>query len=81
MPEPVSEKKVEKESSWGLEASKAGRVPSGCKEKTIEKYSNLTSTHLQPMLHAVELPASIAHLDTSLPNVHRKTFPHLDKVR
>ena len=40
MPEPVSEKKVEKESSWGLEASKAGRVPSGCKEKTIEKFLN-----------------------------------------
>ena len=29
LPVPVSEKKVEKESSWGLEASKVGRVPSG----------------------------------------------------
>ena len=36
--------------------------------------------HLKAMLHAVELPAGIAHLDSSLSNVHRKTFPHLDKV-
>ena len=35
LPEPVSEKKVEKESSCGLEASIAGRVPSGCKSKTL----------------------------------------------
>ena len=28
------------------------------------------NTHLQPMLHAVELPASIAHLDPSLANMH-----------
>ena len=36
---------------------------------------------LQPMLHAVKLPASIAHLDTSLTNMYGKAFPHLDKVR
>ena len=35
LPEPVSEKKVEKESSCGLEASIAGRVPSGCKGDSL----------------------------------------------
>ena len=70
MPEPVSEKKVVKESSWGLEASKTGRVPSGY--KYYNKFSNLNlDTHLQPMLQAIEFPASIAHLDSSLANMHR----------
>ena len=38
----------------------------------IFKFSYLNrNTHLQPMLHAVEFPASIAHLDSSLANMHR----------
>ena len=32
--------------------------------------------HLKAMLHAVELPAGIAHLDTGLANVDRDAFPH-----
>ena len=28
------------------------------------------------MLKAVKLPASVAHLDSSLSNVHGDTFPH-----
>ena len=49
--------------------------------RLTEVISQFSFSHLKPMLHAVELPASIAHLDTSLTNMHGKTFPHLDKVR
>ena len=29
------------------------------------------------VLHAVELPAGVAHLDTGLAHVHGDAFPHL----
>ena len=48
--------------------------------RNIDSYFISRNFHLKAMLHAVELPAGIAHLDSSLSNVHRKTFPHLDKV-
>ena len=32
------------------------------------------------MLQAVELPARISHLATSLANVDRQTFPHFDSI-
>ena len=48
--------------------------------RNIDSHSISRNFHLKAMLHAVELPAGIAHLDSSLSNVHRKTFPHLDKV-
>ncbi len=33
---------------------------------------------LDAVLHAVQLPASISHLDSGLADMHRNTFPHDD---
>ena len=49
-------------------------------KQNINSHCISRNFHLKAMLHAIELPAGIAHLDSSLSNVHRKTFPHLDKV-
>ena len=53
---------------FGCVQGRQGAV--GLQRENHRKILELTSTHLQPMLHAVELPASIAHLDPSLANMH-----------
>ena len=35
-------------------------------------------TRLDPVLHAVQLPAGVAHLDSGLADVDRDAFPHDD---
>lgn len=75
MPEPVSEKKVEKPSSL-CEGEVSKRRPSGCALREQEcpsaseraqaraRRRRSTSTYAQAVLNGVELPASITDLDT-----------------
>ena len=75
--------KVHKHSSWNMLASASLREES--RKGIILGFGSVQGRKgaivLQAMLHTIELPAGIAHLDTSLTNMYRKAFPHLDKVR
>jgi len=71
--------KVEEDGPWDMLASASFAEEGG--ERVILGLASFDSgdltIRLYPMLHAVELPASITHLDASLANMDRDAFPHL----
>merc|ERR1719228_478339 len=71
--------KIEEDGPWYMLAS-AGFAEEGG-ERVILGLAGFDSRdltiRLYPMLHAVELPASITHLNASLANMDRNAFPHL----
>lgn len=59
---------------------KAHRIAETRKSETMKANRCKSSTYLDTMLEAVELPASIADLNTGLTNMNRDTLPHGRKV-
>jgi hypothetical protein len=59
---------------------KAHRTAETRKSETMKANRCKSSTYLDAMLEAVELPASIADLNTGLTNMNRDTLPHGRKV-
>merc|ERR1719209_2545170 len=71
--------KVEEDCPWDVLASASFAEEGG--ERVILRLAGFDggdlTIRLDPMLHTVELPASITHLDTSLANMDGDAFPHL----
>merc|ERR1719414_424641 len=74
---------VEEDSPWNVlpGASLAEEGGEGIILGLVSFHSRDLAIGLDSVLHAVELPAGITHLDSSLANVDGDAFPHLGKVR
>merc|ERR1719158_154261 len=74
---------VEEDGPWNMLARASFREEGG--ERVVLWLSSFNSrkltVRLDAVLHAVELPAGIAHLDSSLSNMNGDAFPHLVKGR
>jgi hypothetical protein len=72
--------KINKDSSWYVFAG--SRLTEECVEGVITTTNGLVTGHLSirldTVLQTVQLPAGVAHLDTSLANVDTDTFTHYE---
>ena len=90
MPDPVSLKKVLKESSdteetaLSLGSWPSGWMPCSMQYSSLKRYHNVDGRVLNKDIlgdHDVDdLPAGVAHLDTGLTDMDGDTFPHLGLV-
>merc|ERR1719336_2871455 len=74
---------VEEDSPWNMlpGTSLAEEGGEGIILGLVSFHSRDLAIGLNSVLHAVELPAGVTHLDSSLANVDGDAFPHLGKVR
>ena len=88
MPDPVSLKKVLKESSdteetaLSLGSWPSGWMPCSMQYSSLKRYHDIDGRVLNKDILGdhFDLPAGVAHLDTGLTDMNRDTFPHLGFV-